>query len=111
MLDLLSSKICSITDCNSKVIARTLCTKHYSRVIRHGTIILPRRKPPKKKIKEVTLCKEVFEEKRIVVDHNHLTGKVRGLLHNQCNVLLGFAEDNINKLKKAIEYLEEKERV
>jgi hypothetical protein len=40
------------------------------------------------------------------VDHNHLTKKVRGLLCNRCNCLLGFATENIDILNKAIIYLE-----
>lgn len=43
----------------------------------------------------------------VVVDHDHVTGKVRGLLCSQCNAALGFLEDNIVYLKNAIEYLEE----
>lgn len=40
------------------------------------------------------------------IDHCHTTGKVRGLLCNKCNSLLGWAKDDTNTLKKAIEYLE-----
>lgn len=40
------------------------------------------------------------------VDHNHLTNRIRGLLCTKCNSLLGFANDDINILKKAIVYLE-----
>jgi hypothetical protein len=39
------------------------------------------------------------------VDHDHRTGKVRGLLFNNCNVILGLANDDISVLKKAIDYL------
>ena len=39
------------------------------------------------------------------VDHNHKTGKIRGLLCHNCNLLLGFAEENIQTLKNAINYL------
>lgn len=42
---------------------------------------------------------------RFCVDHNHKTGKVRGLLCSKCNLILGNSDDNIIVLTKAIEYL------
>lgn len=42
------------------------------------------------------------------VDHCHNTGKVRGLLCTNCNTMLGKAKDNVDVLKAAIKYLEEK---
>jgi hypothetical protein len=41
------------------------------------------------------------------VDHDHKSGKIRGLLCNRCNHLLGEAEDSIQILASAIKYLEE----
>ena len=41
----------------------------------------------------------------LFVDHDHKTGKVRGLLCGQCNSILGFAGDNPQILANAIEYL------
>lgn len=41
----------------------------------------------------------------LYVDHCHSTGKVRGLLCNHCNTLLGMAKDDVNILNNAIEYL------
>lgn len=40
------------------------------------------------------------------IDHDHKTGKVRGLLCARCNHLLGRAQDSIEILNSAIKYLE-----
>ena len=40
------------------------------------------------------------------VDHNHTNGKIRGLLCNKCNQALGLFNDNVDTLRRAIEYLE-----
>lgn len=44
--------------------------------------------------------------KPLSVDHNHITGKVRALLCNDCNALIGFAKENQEVLKNAITYLQ-----
>lgn len=41
-----------------------------------------------------------------VVDHDHTTGNLRGLLCNGCNKGLGLFGDIVEKLNKAKEYLE-----
>ena len=41
----------------------------------------------------------------LCVDHDHETNKIRGLLCNKCNSLLGLANDNIEILTEAIKYL------
>lgn len=44
--------------------------------------------------------------KRILhVDHCHITKKVRGLLCKNCNLAIGFIEDNLNSAKMIVKYL------
>ena len=51
---------------------------------------------------------ESERNQRLVVDHCHTSGKVRGLLCNKCNLLLGHADDTIDRLERAIFYLKER---
>jgi DNA-directed RNA polymerase subunit RPC12/RpoP len=46
-------------------------------------------------------------EKDLLVDHNHDTGQVRGLLCHTCNTGIGYLKDSTAVLRGAIEYLEE----
>lgn len=43
-----------------------------------------------------------------VVDHNHETGDVRGILCSKCNLVLGHARESTDILYKAIVYLSER---
>ena len=45
--------------------------------------------------------------RRLAIDHNHETGKVRGLLCTTCNMGLGFFKDSQARLQSAVDYLEE----
>jgi len=49
------------------------------------------------------ICSQV---KKLVIDHDHSTGDVRGLLCDPCNKALGMFCDNIQYLSSAINYLE-----
>lgn len=56
----------------------------------------------KKQDNKCAICDQVSV---LVVDHCHATGKVRGLLCNNCNVSLGLLKDDKEIIKKALEYL------
>lgn len=49
------------------------------------------------------VCKNAM--KKPVVDHNHTTGAVRGLLCHKCNTGIGFFDENVSYLAGAIEYI------
>lgn len=46
------------------------------------------------------------EPPRLLIDHDHKTGSVRGLLCFKCNLLIGFLEQPGNRLAKVLHYLE-----
>lgn len=51
------------------------------------------------------ICKKDFMNQKKYLDHDHKTGKIRGILHHKCNLLLGNCNDDISILKNAIKYL------
>jgi hypothetical protein len=42
---------------------------------------------------------------RLHIDHNHATGRIRGLLCGYCNTMIGLARERISVLLQAVEYL------
>jgi len=44
--------------------------------------------------------------RKLCVDHNHINGKIRGLLCDTCNRVLGYLDDNKDILYKAFKYLD-----
>jgi len=48
---------------------------------------------------------QIYLKKALAIDHDHNTGKVRGLLCSNCNLGIGNLKDSIKSLKNAIKYL------
>ena len=51
------------------------------------------------------ICSKFFLRQNLVVDHNHTTGKTRGLLCNSCNRGIGLLQDSEEVLFAAQKYL------
>jgi hypothetical protein len=52
------------------------------------------------------LCAICEANPAVHVDHDHVTGKIRGVLCFTCNVALGQLKDDVRLFRKAIDYLE-----
>ena len=52
------------------------------------------------------ICEQTCS-RALAVDHCHTTGKVRGLLCNNCNRGIGHLKENVSFLERAVQYLKE----
>ena len=55
--------------------------------------------------REASIDKRLKTLRRLSVDHNHATGAIRELICFACNNILGKANDSIQILESAINYL------
>lgn len=56
------------------------------------------------------ICRKPFGSTRLpCVDHDHVSGRIRGLLCTACNYWLGEMHDNAAKLRRAADYLDNSE--
>ena len=58
------------------------------------------------------ICKQPYlGGKRLCVDHNHETGRVRGLLCSSCNLIVGHSKEDFRILESAKDYLDKWKRI
>lgn len=74
---------------------------------KHGTTLLQRQEisAGRKKPDKCELC---GKKGKICYDHNHKTGKFRGWICRECNLVLGFIKDDPQTLKLMIDYIQKK---
>lgn len=58
-------------------------------------------------ISKCRICGRTNDDVKLVLDHNHETGDIRGVLCPNCNTGIGLFKDNPDLLEKAIEYLKD----
>lgn len=54
---------------------------------------------------QIEQCSFCHQPKKLNIDHDHATGKVRGLLCKTCNIGLGAFKDSLGLLRNASQYL------
>lgn len=57
---------------------------------------------------QCAICGKSFEHTKLVIDHCHKTGRVRGLLCDRCNVGIGRLFDDPIIVERALNYLRKK---
>ena len=68
-------------------------------------------KHPKPQIGDEFYCKvcertiTIQKNRDVNLDHDHITGKIRGYICNNCNTGIGTLKDDISILKRAIKWL------
>lgn len=98
---------CCMSECQEKSVAKNLCYTHYN--AKKQNIVLSEN--DKKYIEShnglCDICGENrnYSNRSLSKDHDHNTGKFRGMLCTKCNLGLGKFSDNPELLIKAANYL------
>lgn len=87
---------------NEKKELRRQKTVEYMLMYKYGLTSAEVDEMAKRQEAKCAICKEL---KPLVVDHSHVTGKVRELLCHRCNLLIGHLERSKDLLNDAFTYL------
>lgn len=55
----------------------------------------------------ISISEDRSKKRKLSIDHNHITGKFRGIICSSCNCGLGYFKDSIETLQSAIDYLKQ----
>ena len=84
-----------------------LCRRDYDWQYKYGLSPEQYMEMQQKQKNKCKICgKELGVDEYLHVDHNKETGEIRGLLCGQCNRAIGLFHEDIEIIKKAVEYLE-----
>jgi len=94
---------CPIENCSNVIIKTGYCKPHYDILVKYKLSKEEYYSLIEKANGSCQICGLI--PKQLHVDHDHETGRVRGLLCRKCNTGLGKFGDSETLLYKAIEYL------
>ena len=107
-----SNKYCSAChkeQCKKRWHQRPILDRQASRSYKYGITPEDFKRMHEAQKGRCAICNDEPKTKRgLHVDHDHETGKVRGLLCHGCNVALGSFKEDVTLLNKAIEYIRSK---
>lgn len=98
---------------NNRIVRRPVCRECYSKKVRVKSadkrlFIQSNPKPEIGHKFTCPICKKSFfreTQNDVVLDHSHITGKIRGWLCNSCNTSIGKFNDDTEVLLNAIEWI------
>lgn len=91
-------------DKNNKEYRKKYQKENYLR-FKYNITFEDKHKMYKEQSRRCNICRKIFLECELCIDHDHKTGKIRGLLCRECNTGLGNFKDSIAALKLAVRYL------
>ena len=113
---------CLVDDCHKKAayVTNQLCANHYNQTPKGRDLVLRRKygiglgeyenllKMQKHKCGVCGASESIGrggQVTRLCVDHDHLTGAVRGLLCSKCNAAIGLLKDDSEIIKRAVKWV------
>lgn len=90
---------CQIDDCDRPASSKDMCKKHAALARTYGLTLQEICDLPK--MCENPGCKNTV---RLHIDHDHVTGKVRGVLCQTCNTSFGLLREDIRRIQGLAEY-------
>lgn len=79
--------------------------KEWQRKSRYGMRVGAFASMVQKQMGKCAACLRPFGKQVKAVDHDHKTGVIRGIIHRQCNSMIGLAKESASILENAAKYL------
>ena len=97
---------CAIVWCDGRHYARGLCKRHARMAYAYGLAVQKLIALPA--APGCTICGRAWgnsRDRQAVIDHDHATGRIRGVICGACNIGIGHFDDDPDRLIRAAAYL------
>jgi hypothetical protein len=101
-----TGKECVINECTLSVDSNDLCKKHYRASLKYKITTIELNNIFKASNGLCEICNQkcsVGDE--LSIDHDHVTGNIRGMLCRKCNAGIGLLQDSSEIILKAYNYI------